>query len=75
LRRDGDGGPKLVTTDAPTRLIQVPDDIVVLRQTDPAQAQAWRMAMREALMSAFADGLEVVGVTRDLWYVVGSPAG
>lgn len=75
LRRGDGGAPELIATDASMRLIHAPEDIVVLRQTEPALAQAWRMAMREALTAAFADGLEVVGVTRDLWYVVARPAG
>jgi predicted GNAT superfamily acetyltransferase len=70
LCRRSDGGPELAATDAAIRLIQTPKDIVGLRQTDPALAHAWRVAMRQALTAAFADGLEVVGVTRDLWYVL-----
>jgi predicted GNAT superfamily acetyltransferase len=73
LRRDEDGGPELALADAAVRLIQAPEDIVLLRQTAPALAQAWRLSMREALTAAFAGGLEVVGVSRDLWYVVGPP--
>lgn len=74
LSRDADGAPQITSTDAALRLIQVPEDIVVLRQTQPALAQAWRRAMRDALTDAFAGGLEVIGVSRDLWYVVGEPA-
>ncbi|HVT65110.1 MAG TPA: GNAT family N-acetyltransferase [Mycobacteriales bacterium] len=73
LRRHADGSPELTSSDARVRLIQAPEDIVSLRQTDPGTSQAWRMAMREALTTAFADGLEVVGVSRDLWYVLARP--
>lgn len=73
LRRDPDGGPSLSQTDAPLRLLQAPEDVVALRQERPALALDWRFALREALTTAYADGLAVVGVSRDLWYVVGRP--
>ncbi|HET7530220.1 MAG TPA: GNAT family N-acetyltransferase [Mycobacteriales bacterium] len=52
------------------RLVQVPADIVALRRTDAAQSRAWRQALREVLVAAFADGFEVVGASRDSWYVL-----
>ena len=36
-------------------------------------ARAWRLALREVLVAAFADGLEVVGVDRTGCYVLGRP--
>jgi len=60
---------------APVRLLQVPHDIVELRHCHPSVARDWRLAMRDVLTAAFADGLEVVGVTRDSWYVVASGQG
>lgn len=74
LRRGPDGSPQQSPTTATSRLVQAPEDIVALRQERPAVAAQWRLAMREALTAAFEDGLEVVGVSRDLWYVVGRPA-
>lgn len=74
LVRTADGTPSLRPSGADVRLLQVPDDIVGLRRRDPAAARAWRLALREALASAFADGLEVLGVSRDCWYVLARPA-
>jgi predicted GNAT superfamily acetyltransferase len=51
----------------------VPDDAVMLRRREPGAAQAWRRALRRALVPAFEEGLEVVGVSRDSWYVVSRP--
>jgi predicted GNAT superfamily acetyltransferase len=71
LLRVGDRGEPVRDAAAGSlRLIQVPADIVTLRQTDPAQARAWRRALREVLVAAFADGFEVVGASRDSWYVL-----
>lgn len=55
---------------ATVRLARIPRDIVALRRADPHAAQAWRRALRHVLVAAFADGLEVVGVTRESCYVL-----
>src|SRR3954467_4250769 len=73
LVADVDGAPRLSLTDAAVRLVQVAGDVVGLRRRDPAAAQAWRRALRRALVPAFEEGLEVVGVSRDSWYVVTPP--
>src|SRR3954447_19229614 len=73
LAVDVDGTPRLTLTDADVRLVQVPTDVVGLRRRDPAAAQEWRRALRRALVPAFEEGLEVVGVSRDSWYVVARP--
>ena len=65
--------PILGATDAAVRLVQTPRDILELRRDNAEVALAWRQALRQVLTAAFADGLEVVGVTRDSWYVVASP--
>ncbi len=57
-----------VPTDAGLRLVATPEAIVDLRRTDPDQAQAWRMAVREALTAAFADGLRPVAMTDEHSY-------
>jgi predicted GNAT superfamily acetyltransferase len=70
----GPGGEPVRTPgDADSRLVQVPTDIVALRQQDPALARAWRQALRDVLVPAFADGLAVVAVTRDAWYLLARP--
>jgi predicted GNAT superfamily acetyltransferase len=71
LRRDGAGRPKQTTASSSShRLLQLPADGVALRQSDPALARIWREALRSVLLPAFADGWEVVGVTRDSWYLL-----
>ena len=70
LRRDSGGGPDVRLQETSLRLVQVPTDVVDLRHRDPGLAVAWRIALREVLVAAFADGLEVVGVGRDGWYVL-----
>jgi len=70
-----DGVPKPGRADADVVLAQVPRDVVQLRQRDPAAAAEWRLALRNAMTGAFARGLVVNGMTRDGWYVLGSPRG
>jgi predicted GNAT superfamily acetyltransferase len=43
--------------------IELPEDIVALRATDPVAAGQWRIAVREAFVAAFADGFRVIGVS------------
>jgi predicted GNAT superfamily acetyltransferase len=73
LGPDASGAPVQAQVTAPTRLVQVPRDIVGLRRSAPALARRWRLALRDVLVRAFADGLEVVAVTRDSCYVVSAP--
>jgi predicted GNAT superfamily acetyltransferase len=51
-------------------ICQVPEDIVALRHTNPARARMWRLALRKALVAAFAAGYRVRGATRAGWYVL-----
>jgi predicted GNAT superfamily acetyltransferase len=73
LRPDGDGNPVVTSAGGDLRLLQLPTDIVAVRRRDVDLARAWRLALREALVGAFADGLEVVGVDRAGSYVLGRP--
>ncbi|MDW3216854.1 MAG: hypothetical protein R8G01_22885 [Ilumatobacteraceae bacterium] len=57
-----------------TTLVATPDDIVVLRRTDPAAAAGWRMQLRDRLEPLLASGGVVTGFTRDGSYVVRHPA-
>ena len=50
--------------------IQTPEDIVALRRSDPQLARSWRIAVRNALSSAFDSGYAVTGATRTGWYVL-----
>jgi len=69
-----DSEPVRSAADGSVRLLQVPADIVALRRSRPDTARAWRQALREVLVAAFADGLEVVGATRDSWYLLAPSA-
>ncbi|WP_284533855.1 GNAT family N-acetyltransferase [Nocardioides sp. T2.26MG-1] len=64
------GTPVPGRLDAQTSLVAVPHDIAALRLRDPALAQQWRSAVREALSALVADGARVTGFDRDGWYVV-----
>lgn len=52
--------------------VATPEDIVVLRRIDPAQAVAWRQRVRDELGGAMAAGASVVGVTRAGEYLLRS---
>jgi predicted GNAT superfamily acetyltransferase len=73
LTVDDSGAPTLAASTAPVRLLQLPRDIVEIRREDAALAREWRLALRQALVAAFSDGLEVVGVSRESCYVVARP--
>ncbi|MEP6599687.1 MAG: GNAT family N-acetyltransferase [Actinomycetota bacterium] len=68
-----DGTPVLTGAEAEVLLVQLPRDIVALRQQNPALARAWRHALRGVFVPAFADGGEVAGVTRDSCFVLRVP--
>jgi predicted GNAT superfamily acetyltransferase len=70
LRTDTDGSPLVAPSTADRQVIQVPPDAVQLRQQNPALALSWRFALRQVLVTAFADGLEVVAVSRDGHYLL-----
>jgi predicted GNAT superfamily acetyltransferase len=68
-----DGGvPRLADPPAPgeTVLVSLPDDVVSLRQADPALGLQWRLAVREALTTSFESGLRVSAVTSAGAYVL-----
>ena len=63
-----DATPHLTPAEAPRRLVQVPNDIELLRARDPDLGSAWAAAIRATLGAALDAGLRVTGVTRDGWY-------
>ena len=65
-----DGTPEPGRLDGATSLVAVPRDIGELRATDPALAQRWRLAVREALSALVADGARISGFDKSGWYVV-----
>jgi predicted GNAT superfamily acetyltransferase len=67
----GPGGePEGRRASAPVLLCQVPEDIVVIRHSDPGLARQWRLQLRAAMTEAFAAGHAVIGATRSGWYVL-----
>jgi predicted GNAT superfamily acetyltransferase len=57
--------------EAGTRLrCWIPAEIIAVRRTDPGLARRWRLAVREALGGAVADGYQVTGVMEPGWYVL-----
>lgn len=65
--RGPDGFPMTVSLHG-SRWCRVPRDIVALRRSDPGQASAWRMAVREVFTDAFSEGMEATSMSRDGWY-------
>ena len=74
LEPDGDGYP---TRRAPAHgellELRLPPDIVALRAEDRACAEAWRDALRTAMVEAYGNGMRVVAVTVHGSYLVGAP--
>ena len=64
------GEPVLSESSARVVICQVPEDIVVLRHSDPPLARAWRAALRESLGGAMERGYAIAGATRSGWYVL-----
>ena len=54
-------------------VIEIPDDIVALRQTDPSKATEWRQRVRRQFQQAFDSQLRVIGVDADGNYVLAPP--
>lgn len=59
-----------VAPDGPGVEVATPEDIVVLRRTDPHAARTWRERVRRELGDRLAAGGVVTGFTRDGAYVV-----
>ncbi len=50
---------------APRVLLEIPPRIADLRRDQPAVAEAWRLAVRQAFQAGFAAGYHAVGLVRD----------
>jgi predicted GNAT superfamily acetyltransferase len=57
-------------TEPQTQQVATPEDVVVLRRTNPGEAVRWRLQVREQLGGHLAAGGEVVGFTRDGYYLL-----
>ena len=55
-------------------LVPTPDNIVILRRTDPTAADEWRQRVRRELGDRLGAGARVVGFTRDGEYELDVPA-
>lgn len=66
------GGARAEPLTVPRAAVEVPtpDDIVVLRRTDPSAAAVWRHRLRAELGDRIRDGARVLGFTRAGCYVV-----
>lgn len=67
---DPDARPQEVPAGGRTVEVPTPDDIVVLRRTDRAEALAWRHRLRADLGERLAAGGVVTDFTRDGTYIV-----
>jgi predicted GNAT superfamily acetyltransferase len=67
---DPDAPPPVIPSGAGVTKVATPDDIVVLRRTDPSAALAWRRRVRDELAPLLAAGGIVTDFTRDGEYVV-----
>lgn len=70
LHADDNGQPVVNTRGRGALRAWVPEDIVALRRRDPATALAWRVALRDSLGAAVADGYAATSITRDGWYTL-----
>jgi predicted GNAT superfamily acetyltransferase len=52
------------------RVAWVPEDIVAVRKRQAPLARRWRLALRDALLAAEADGFTATTMTRGGWYVL-----
>lgn len=73
---DGPDEPPSVPAAVPPGAVVVPtpEDIAVLRRTDPTAAAEWRLRVREELGGPLTSGGRVVAFTRDGQYVVAGAA-
>jgi predicted GNAT superfamily acetyltransferase len=69
IRRSDEGtavpSPVTPAPDVPRALLEIPPRIADLRRTQPALADRWQRAVREAFFNAFSAHYRVVGFVRD----------
>jgi len=64
------GPPPAIPTPPGAVVVPTPEDIVVLRRTDPTEASTWRLRLREELGGRLTSGARVLSFTRDGHYVI-----
>jgi predicted GNAT superfamily acetyltransferase len=70
LEADSDSEPVVRGGRGPVLRAWIPEDVVALRQTDPDAARRWRLALRDSVGEAIADGYVAVSMDRDGWYTL-----
>jgi predicted GNAT superfamily acetyltransferase len=61
---------EVITTDANDILIEIPEDIVTIRERDLAENLRWRHKVRDQFTNALGKGGQVVGFSANSEYVV-----
>ena len=69
-----DDAPSTPEPDGSQIEVATPDDIVVLRRTDPTAALRWRRQVRRDLGDRIAAGAKVTGFTRAGTYLLQIPS-
>ena len=63
-------GLKPITQLPPSaRVIELPEDIIAIRNGDQQTASKWRLRVREQFQSALAAGLDLIGLDADDSYI------
>jgi predicted GNAT superfamily acetyltransferase len=75
LDADAAGRPRLVAGEGPVLRCGIPDDILAIRERDPALALRWRHALRDTLGAAVQDGYTATGMDRAGWYTLTRSSG
>jgi predicted GNAT superfamily acetyltransferase len=65
VSEDASGHPVLHAASGASRRVQLPADIGASRRSDPGVGKAWRLAVRDAVLSGLRGGAVVTGVTAE----------
>ena len=55
-------------------VVPLPEDIIAIRESDPQAAHQWRVAVREEVLGALSQGMQLIGLDENDSYVF-APAG
>ena len=70
LRAADDGRPVADGSTAPVLRAWIPEDHAAMRESDPATANDWRLAVRETVGAALCRGYVATAMSRDGWYTL-----
>jgi predicted GNAT superfamily acetyltransferase len=65
-----DGRPVADGSSAPVLRAWIPEDHIAMRDSDPARARDWRLAVRDTVGAALRRGYTATAMTRDGWYTL-----